>query len=153
MPTGIVLATVRRGLQVCLARRSQRVGTARGLWSVVTGYLEPGIDPLTQAWTELREELGLEPPTVHLVCQLEPTSLSSPSSGKEFTVHPFLFEADLVQDVVLNWEHDEMQWADPTRLASADCVAWQLPLVQALLALAGSAAGHDLGIPPDTART
>src|ERR1051326_3911877 len=106
---------MRRRACVSIWRARSRVGTARGLWSVVTGYLEPGIDPLTQAWTELREELGLEPPTVHLVCQLEPTSLSSPSSGKEFTVHPFLFEADLAQDVVLNWEHDEMQWADPKR--------------------------------------
>jgi ADP-ribose pyrophosphatase YjhB (NUDIX family) len=131
--TAIVMAVLRCGQKICLARRSLLVGTSRGLWSVVTGYLEPETDPLTQAWTELDEELGLRPPGVQLVGRLDPMQLSSPSSGKEFVVHPFLFECDANEPLVLNWEHDEAQWAELSRLEAPDCVAWQLPLVQALL--------------------
>lgn len=109
------------------------MGTSQGLWSVVTGYLEAGVDPLTQAYTELEEELGLRHPALHLVTRLEPQPLSSPSSAKKFLVHPFLFECDSAEKLVLNWEHDEVQWTEPSRLASADSVRWQLPLVQALL--------------------
>ncbi len=135
--TEIVLAALRCGTQICLARRSQLVGTSRGLWSVVTGYLEPGGDPLRQAYTELEEELGLRPAVVHFVARLEPVPLTSPSSAKEFLVHPFLFECDRSEKLVLNWENDEVQWAEPSRLELADSVRWQLPLVQALLSNPG----------------
>ena len=131
--TAVVLAVVQCGAQICLARRSQTVATGRGLWSVVTGYVEPDIEPLTQASTEVMEELGLQPSDLELVRQLGPTPLTSSTSGKAFLVYSFLFQCNSVDGVVLNWEHDDVQWVDPSRLASADCVSWQLPLVNALL--------------------
>lgn len=112
------------------------MATSRGLWSVVTGYVEPNVDPVTQAWSEVVEELGLRAPGLHLTCSLQPVPLTSPTSGKEFLVYPFLFECDSAHELVLNWEHDEVQWVDPARLQAADCVNWQFPLVQALLQLA-----------------
>jgi ribose 1,5-bisphosphate isomerase len=131
--TEIVLAAVRCGAQICLARRSQHVATSRGLWSVVTGYVEPNTHPTTQAWTEVLEELGLRAPELRLTRTLEPVPLTSPTSGKEFMVYPFLFECDSSTQLVLNWEHTDVQWVDPARLQEADCVSWQFPLVQALL--------------------
>ena len=110
------------------------MATSRGLWSVVTGYLEPEVEPLSQAWVELEEELGLGPNHLTLVRHLEPVPLTSPGSGKQFLVYPFLFESQQVPALVLNWEHDEVQWAEPSRLDAPDSVSWQLPLVLALLA-------------------
>jgi 8-oxo-dGTP pyrophosphatase MutT (NUDIX family) len=129
----IVLAAVRRNGRICLARRSQHVATSRGLWSVVTGYVEPGVDPLAQAWDELVEELGLKSPDVELLARLEPLPLTSPASGKRFLVYPFLFEAASECQVVLNWEHSDQDWVEPERLAQPDCVAWQRDIVLALL--------------------
>ena len=131
--TEIVLAVVCSGERICVARRSQAVATSRGLWSVVTGYVEASIDPVTQVWAEVIEELGLTPGVLHLMRRLEPVPLSSPTSGKEFLVHPFLFECDSGSNVVLNWEHEEVQWVEPTRLQKPDCVRWQYALVDALL--------------------
>jgi ribose 1,5-bisphosphate isomerase len=130
--TEIVLAVVRRGDEICLARRSQLVATGRGLWSVITGYLEAGVDPMTQIFSELQEELGLLPPTVTLSAQLPPVPLESSASGKLFLVHPFLFDS-ATSELVLNWEHDDVQWIEPSQMASTDCVRWQLPLVESLL--------------------
>src|SRR6185437_2006279 len=45
--------------EVLLAQSSQRVRTYRGAWGCVSSYLEPGVTPLEQAYTELREEAGL----------------------------------------------------------------------------------------------
>jgi len=106
---------------------------------VVTGYVESATDPLGQAWTELEEELGLCPPGIHLVRQLDPVPLTSPSSARNFLVHPFLFECDPTPRLVLNWEHDDVQWVDPSRLDAGDCVTWQFPLVRALLDATGTA--------------
>lgn len=132
-PTEIVLAVVQCGTQICVARRSHRVATGQGLWSVVTGYIEADTDPLTQAWTELNEELGLVPPGIRLVRKLDPVALTSARSGKEFIVHPLLFECQRPDGLVLNWEHDDVQWVEPSRLQSPDCVDWQFPLVKELL--------------------
>ena len=133
LPTEIVLVVVACGGRICLVRRSQAVATSRGLWSVVTGYVEPGVSPLEQAWTEVREELGLTPPRVRLVQTIPPVDLASPASGKQFRVHGFLLACDATSGVVLNWEHTELAWVEPARLAEPDCVPWQHPLVLALL--------------------
>ena len=109
------------------------MATSRGLWSVVTGYLEAGVDPEDQAWTELAEELGLRPPELVLRRKLASVPLTSPSSGKAFTVYPFLFDCPS-SGVVLNWEHDAVQWVDPGWLGQPGCVPWQAALVRALLA-------------------
>jgi 8-oxo-dGTP pyrophosphatase MutT (NUDIX family) len=132
-PTQIVLAVVRCGDRICVAKRSHFVATSRGLWSVVTGYLETGTHPEQQAWTELSEELGLDLPDLILRRRLPPVPLTSPARGKAFLVYPFLFDSRSSK-VVLNWEHDAVQWVDPTWLDQPGCVSWQPPLVRALLA-------------------
>jgi 8-oxo-dGTP pyrophosphatase MutT (NUDIX family) len=103
------------------------------MWSVVTGYVEPGVDPLTQACQELDEELGLRSPDVRLVHSLPPVPLTSAASGKQFLVHPFLFESGDAWEAVLNWEHTALVWVEPTRLGDPDCVPWQRDIVLALL--------------------
>ncbi len=131
--TEIVLAVVERNGRICLARRSEQVATGRGLWSVVTGYLEAGISSLEQASQELLKEFGLASPDVRLVRALPPVPLSSPVSGKHFLVHPFLFESSVDCEVVLNWEHTDFAWVEPARLGDGDCVSWQHDIVLALL--------------------
>ena len=134
--TEIVLAVVQCGAHICMARRSELVGTSQGLWSVVMGYVEPGVEPIEQAWAELREEFGpgLQPPDVWLVRSLPPLPRTSPDSGKQFLVYAFLFESAAGSVVTLNWEHSEVAWVEPSRLDDADCVPWQRDVVMALLA-------------------
>jgi ribose 1,5-bisphosphate isomerase len=131
--TQIILVVVQNGGRICIARRSEHVGTSRGLWSVVMGYVEPGVEPVEQAWTEVQEELGLKPPGVWLVRVGSSLGMTSPASGKQFLVHPFLFESATECELTLNWEHSEVAWVDPSRLSAADCVAWQYDVVIALL--------------------
>jgi 8-oxo-dGTP pyrophosphatase MutT (NUDIX family) len=131
--TEIVLAVLRRGDRIRLARRSEQVATSRGLWSVVTGYVEPGVVPLAQARQELEEELGPNSADLRLVRTLSPVALTSTASGKRFRVYPFLIDGDSDCEVVLNWEHTEQAWVEPARLADCDCVAWQRDIIAALL--------------------
>jgi 8-oxo-dGTP pyrophosphatase MutT (NUDIX family) len=130
----IILAVVQGCGRICIARRSSQVGTSRGLWSVVMGYVEPGVEPAEQAWTEIQEELGLNPPDVWLVRSGPELGMTSPASGKQFLVHPFLFESATQCELTLNWEHSEVAWVEPSRLSATDCVAWQYDVVMALLA-------------------
>ncbi|HEO64387.1 MAG TPA: hypothetical protein ENI73_00810, partial [Spirochaetes bacterium] len=44
--------------KILILKRSQKVGSQRGKWAGVSGYLE-GNEPLNQAYKEIREETSL----------------------------------------------------------------------------------------------
>jgi ADP-ribose pyrophosphatase YjhB (NUDIX family) len=128
----VVACFLRHGEKICLLKRSQAVGSARGQWHCVSGFLEPGVLPLEQALTEIQEETGLLDDAVSLVAAPPPIRIERPSQGWVWIVHPFLFDA-VSPELRLDWEHDEYRWIEPGELATSDCVAW-LPVVWAALA-------------------
>ena len=103
------------GDRVLLLRRSDRVGTYRGRWAGVSGYLEAE-DPLEQAYVELREETGLEREDVRLLAAGRPVTVDDPALGRRWVVHPFLFLAPHPERVVIDWEHGESRWVPPASL-------------------------------------
>ena len=119
----VVACFLRHGSQICLLKRSQSVGSSPGRWHCVTGFLEPGVQPLEQALTEIVEETGLLLDAVQLVGAPEPLRMERPGQGWVWVVYPFLFETTS-PSLRLDWEHDEYRWIDPSELAATDCVPW-----------------------------
>jgi len=113
-PREVVTAFLRHQGRILLVRRSGAVGTYRGRWSAISGYLERA--PLDQALTEIREETGLAPEQVHLVAKGRPVEFSDAQLGVRWRVHPFLFEVDEPGAVTLDWENLELRWVDPAEL-------------------------------------
>lgn len=107
---------------VLLARRSQKVRTYRGAWAAISGYLEPGVTPLEQAYTELREETGLGRDDVRLLRVGEPVAFRDESIGQNWVVHPFLFDLVTNKEVVHDWEAKEFRWFPPDALNSLETV-------------------------------
>ena len=56
--TVVAVLMFREG-RLCLLRRSHAVGSDRGRWHCVTGFVDSGVDPDAQALIEVREETGL----------------------------------------------------------------------------------------------
>jgi 8-oxo-dGTP diphosphatase len=120
-PTHVVTCFLRRGDRVLVLRRSQRVLTHRGLWAGVSGYIEPGEEPLDTAYKELLEEVEARREQVELVRQAEPLVFEDVPTGTRWAVHPFLFE-DLGVEVRTDWEHVEHRWIEPRELESLETV-------------------------------
>lgn len=116
----VITAFLRHRDRILLVRRSAAVGTYRGRWSGISGYLET--TPLEQALTEIREETGLAPAEVELRAQGEPISVVDPELGVRWTVHPFLFEVRAPEKIRLDWENLEMRWVDPEELSRLETV-------------------------------
>lgn len=99
------------GDRVLLLRRSGAVGTYRGRWAGVSGYLED--DPLRQAMREVAEETGLGEEDVRLVRAGAPVYAPDPRLGRLWVVYPFLMEVRQGAQIRLDWEHVAARWVRP----------------------------------------
>jgi len=107
--------------QILLLRRSEKVGTHRGRWSAISGYLEGDEQPLTRALIEIKEELEVDESQICLIRSGEILRAYDEETDTVWVIHPFLFETKS-QRVQLNWENTEYVWVDPSDLASYSTV-------------------------------
>jgi 8-oxo-dGTP pyrophosphatase MutT (NUDIX family) len=121
-PTHVVTCFVLRrgpdGDAVLLVRRSERVRTYRGAWAAVSGYLEPNVTPIEQAYTELREETGLDRTDVVLLRTGEPLAFRDAQLAQSWVVHPFLFSVASSERIRTDWEATEHRWVPPVDVAT-----------------------------------
>ncbi|HOI08249.1 MAG TPA: NUDIX domain-containing protein [Deltaproteobacteria bacterium] len=106
--------------KVCLVRRSQAVGTYRGRWSGISGYLEG--DPGRHFMTELKEETSLAPADYTLLRASEPVAVEDEVQSRIWYVHPFLCEVHDPSKIRLDWENTELAWLSPAEMRGLDTV-------------------------------
>lgn len=121
--TDVVTCFLWRGGRVCLFKRSELVGSARGKWHAVSGYLPAGADPLAHALAEVDQEAALRPPQVVLTHAAPPLVYTDAARRRRWRIHAFLFEV-LGGEPQLNWEHVAKAWVTPAEMAAYDCVRW-----------------------------
>jgi ADP-ribose pyrophosphatase YjhB (NUDIX family) len=118
--------------EVLLVRRSGRVRTYQGAWAGVSGYLEPGVTPLDQAYMELAEEVALPREAVELLRVGESLAVCDEGQALSWVVHPFLFALAQPDRVHTDWEAAEHRWVAPeevARLATVPMLAEALACV------------------------
>lgn len=116
--THVVTCFLRNRGEVLLIRRSDAVGTYRGLWGGISGHAEG--DPDVLARREIDEETGLLDATT-LVRRGDPLSVSDSVLDREWVVHPYLYDCDS-RDVEPNEEIDEVEWVAPTEIRRRETV-------------------------------
>jgi diadenosine tetraphosphate (Ap4A) HIT family hydrolase/8-oxo-dGTP pyrophosphatase MutT (NUDIX family) len=129
--TRVVTCFLEHAGLICLLKRSEAVGSGRGKWHAVSGYLPEGKDPLGHAYDELAEETGLTAGHVELRRHAGPLLFGDRAGGRPWEVDAFLFHAG-TPALSLNWEHVEYAWVPPERLADYDCFPWLQTLYEAV---------------------
>lgn len=130
--TDVVTAFIRQAGRILLLQRSDQVGSYRGCWGGVSGYLEDAT-PLAQALREIHEETGLDAGDVRLSAQAAPLEVTAPELNKLWVVHPFLFDLTASPSVRLDWESMRCQWLEPERIGELDTVPMLAEALQACL--------------------
>ena len=101
--------------KILVLNRSNEVGTYRGHWAGVSGYLESN-SALAQALTEMAEEVGLGEEDVTLLRVGKPVEIVDEAHGRAWRVHPFLFAVHEPDKIRLDWENREMRWILPAEI-------------------------------------
>jgi 8-oxo-dGTP pyrophosphatase MutT (NUDIX family) len=104
----VVTCFMESGGEILILRRSGEVGSYRGRWAGVSGYIESSADE--QALTEIEEETGLERGEVELLKKGEPLAVEDEGLGIRWVVHPYLFRIKDRDKIRIDWEHKEARW-------------------------------------------
>ena len=116
----VVTCFLESGGKILLLRRSARVGSYRGKWAGVSGYVES--PPDKQAEIEISEETGLEAGDIRLLKKGDPLVIDDKELGTRWVVHPFLFHVNTPEKVKIDWEHKEYEWIEPPDIDRYDTV-------------------------------
>lgn len=120
----VVTCLVENGGKILLLKRSTLVGTYRGLWGGVAGYVEELEDPYDTALKEISQETGIDPDALTFMKKGSPIEISDTYDGKRYDwiVYPFLFHAEDKALVRIDWEHEEYRWVHPSEIKKLDTV-------------------------------
>jgi len=108
--------------RILIVRRSQRVGSYNARWAGISGFLETGVTPDEQAYTEIREETGLQGEQICMLKRGVVVEYEDASIGRHWYIHPFLFEVFTPEAIALDWEATEMRWIVPSEIQDYETV-------------------------------
>ena len=120
--TNFLLRTDGNEPRLLIVRRSQRVGSYNARWAGVSGFIEPGVTPDEQAYTEIREETGLQRDQVRMLKRGAVIEHADASLNRHWYIHPYLFEVLTPDAIKLDWEATEMRWVAPSELGNYETV-------------------------------
>ena len=106
--------------EILLLRRSEQVGSYRGRWAGVSGYIETTADE--QALVEIEEETSLGEEDLKLIKRGKPLPIKDEKLGVKWVVHPYLFHIKDRGKIKIDWEHKETRWIDPKDIGNYQTV-------------------------------
>jgi 8-oxo-dGTP diphosphatase len=108
--------------RILIVQRSQRVGSYKARWAAISGFLETGVTADEQAYTEIREETGLQGNQIRMLKRGKVIEYEDASIGRHWYIHPFLFEVLTPHAISLDWEATEMRWIVPSEIMDYETV-------------------------------
>jgi 8-oxo-dGTP diphosphatase len=109
----------RKGL-ILLLKRSQKVGSFRGRWAGISGFVES--NPDAQSLTEIQEETGLSPGDIQLVRQGQPLEFVDNENNIRWVVYQYFYRVKTTAKIQTDWEHCDNRWIKPAEMDSYDTV-------------------------------
>ena len=124
----VVTSILKDRSKILLLQRSDRVGSFKGLWAGVSGFIEDGETDDEAVRREMEEEIGFN--KLKLLKHAEPKRFRD--GDVVWCVHPYLFGVK-DPDIRTDWEHKKFEWVAPEDVAEYQTVPGLQQVVSALL--------------------
>ena len=118
----VVTVFVKRGDKILLLKRSDKVGTYKGKWNAVAGYIDEFKSIKEKILEELEEEIGISENDISSIKIGQPYEFVDEKINKKWIVVPALVELADDVSIKLNWEHVEYRWVKREEIKSYDVV-------------------------------
>lgn len=106
--------------KILLLKRSDKVGTFRGKWAGVSGFIEDE-NSLEAALREIKEETGVDSKYLELLKIGIPFDINDTVNDTIWSINPFLFLFK-GEEINIDWEHDTFEWVYPNEMDNYDVV-------------------------------
>ena len=117
----VITVFVKYKEKILLIKRSGKVGTYKGKWHTVAGYLDEVKPVREKVLEELREEIGIVS-GIRSIRIEKSFEVKDRVIGKTWIVHPVLVELEGEPKIKLDWEHTEFRWIKPGNLKNFDTI-------------------------------
>ena len=118
----VLTCVVKYKSEILLLKRSDKVGTYKGKWQVVAGYLDE-LKPLRKkVLGELEEELKISEKMIRKIFYGKLFSIRDKKINRTWIVHPVLAELKQKPKINLSGEHTEYKWIFPEEIKKYDTV-------------------------------
>ena len=116
----IVTSFLFKNGKVLIIKRSDKVGSFRGKWAGISGFIE-NESSLEAALREIKEETSVDSSNLKLLKIGIPFDINDPINGVIWSINPFLFLFKGTE-IIIDWEHDIFEWVYPNELDNYDTV-------------------------------
>ena len=98
------------------------MGTCKGRWAGISGYIEEGHTPCEPALEEIREETGLSGVDIELAKEGKLLEVGDEQMVRKWIVHPYRFQVVKPEKIEIVWEHIELRWIAPEDIGQCPTV-------------------------------
>ena len=116
----IVTSFLIKNGKVLILKRSSKVGSFRGKWAGVSGFIEDE-NSLEAALREIKEETGIDSKYLELLKIGVPFDIKDIMNDTIWSINPFLFLFK-GEKINIDWEHDTFEWVYPKEIENYDTV-------------------------------
>jgi len=117
----VVTSFLEREGKILLLKRSSKVGTYKGRWAGVSGYVDDNEELLHAALREIEEETELPRNEVKLLRAGKLLPIPDATNNILWLVKPYLFRIH-TDKIRVDWEHQEYRWIKPEDLEGYETV-------------------------------
>lgn len=116
----IVTSFLIKNGKVLILKRSDKVGSFRGKWAGVSGFIEDE-NSLEAALREIKEETCIDRKYLELLKIGVPFDINDAVNDTIWSINPFLFLFK-GRKINIDWEHDTFEWVYPKEIENYDTV-------------------------------
>lgn len=108
--------------KILIVKRSQKVGTYRGLWNGISGFIDEPKSIEEFAKQELMEEVAFDERVIASMGVCRPYEVDDQGIGRTWVVYPVLVMLRQKPAITLDWEHTDFAWINPEALKGYEYV-------------------------------
>ena len=124
--------------KILVLKRSEDVGTYKGAWACISGYIEPeDKSDMERALKEVREETTLDAENIEMLKPAGILEVEDNEKGIVWHVHIFLavIKPGAENIVKIDWEHNEYLWVNAEDIKNMETVPGLCDAVKMALSL------------------